>query len=257
LLLASVLPAQTTSDAFWDLYAVDATLLSEIHAGDPFMGGATTLVEAARLGADVSGIDVDPLAVLIAGEELAEMGDPASFSMAAEELLTHMRASCGDLYGMADDEPTPVHYFYLRRVTCEDCGTESLLYRNPVLARDIGKNGGVVRRRGAEVFCPDCRDLRHLSKDRKGFRCCGRLHRLDAGTYERAAHTCPECGTRRRHEQLRTGMLPRELIAVEETVPNGRRRIRKPSDEDLKLINAAEKLATTSAARTPIASQRH
>lgn len=62
------------------------------------MGGATTLVEAARLGADVTGIDVDPLAVLIAREELSELGDPAAFRAAADDLLSYLRDCCSELY---------------------------------------------------------------------------------------------------------------------------------------------------------------
>jgi putative DNA methylase len=253
LLLAATLPADTPHEAFWTLYADDAAHLSGIHIGDPFMGGATTLVEAARLGADVTGIDVDPLAVLIAREELAKLGDPDAFRTAADELLAYMRDCCGELYGIQPDQPEPLHFFYLRRVTCEDCETESLLYRTPVIARDVGKNGGVVRRRGAEVFCPDCRELRHVPEGRKAFRCCGHLHRLDTGTYERAAHTCPGCGTRRKHEHLKTGLLPRELIAVEETVEGERRRIRPPTPEDLSLIATADGIAADFADRVPVA----
>jgi adenine-specific DNA methylase len=251
--LAASLPATTSAEDFWTLYAEDAEPLAGLHVGDPFMGGATSLVEAARLGASVTGIDVDPLAVLIACEELSELGDPAVFANAAEELLDYMRGCCGQLYGVKEGEPEPLHYFYLRRVTCDQCCTESLMYRTPVLARDAGKEGGVVRRRGAEVFCPDCRGLRHLPERRKGFRCCGRLHRLDAGTYERAAHTCPGCGARRKHEHLQTGLLPRELVAVEETVAGGRRRVRAPTPTDLSVIDGANDMARDFADRSPVA----
>ncbi len=256
LLVASTLPANATPENFWALYADDSPTLEGLHVGDPFMGGATTLVEAARLGATVTGIDVDPVAVLIAREELAEVGDPTAFTKAAEDLLSYMRRRCGGLYGIEEGEAEPLHYFYLRRVTCNDCGIESLMYRNPVLARDVGKNGGVVRRRGADVFCPDCRGLRHLPESRKGFRCCGRLHRLDTGTYERAAHTCPVCGARRKHEHLKTALLPRELLAVEETITGGRRRLRPPTADDLSLIAAAEEIAADFMNRAPVAELR-
>jgi putative DNA methylase len=227
--------------------------LTGIHVGDPFMGGATTLVEAARLGADVTGIDVDPLAVLITREELSEAGDPRAFTQAADDLLAHVRSVCGQLYAIAEAGSEPLHYFYLRLVTCRDCDTKSLMYRTPVLARDVGKRGGVVRKRGADVFCPCCRALRHLPDGRAAFRCCGRLHRLDAGTYERAAHTCPGCGTRRKHEHLKTALLPQELIAVEETVVGGRRRLRAPTAKDHSLIAAADDILNDLTERVPVA----
>jgi ribosomal protein L11 methylase PrmA len=47
------------------------------HVGDPFSGGGTTLVEGARLGAAVTGTDVDPLAVRIARDELSVASDAA------------------------------------------------------------------------------------------------------------------------------------------------------------------------------------
>ncbi len=254
LLLASFLPASVGREEFWKRYACDDDHLAERHVGDPFMGGATTLVEASRLGASVSGIDVDPLAVLIAGEELADRGDPDGFNAAVAELLDHMVQTCGEHYGMTDVGPVPLHYFYLRQVCCEDCHAESLLYRTPVLARDVGKDGGVVRRRGSEVFCPNCHELRHLPEGRKAFRCCGRLHRLDVGTYSRSAHVCPGCGARRTHEELKTARLPRVLIAVEETRPGARRSFRASCQEDLALLERAEVEVVASAPRLPTAS---
>lgn len=39
-----------------------ALLLSGIHVADPFMGGGTPLLEANRLGCDVTGYDINPMA---------------------------------------------------------------------------------------------------------------------------------------------------------------------------------------------------
>jgi len=253
LLIASVLPADTSREAFWELYAADRGHLDGVHVGDPFMGGATTLVEASRLGASVTGIDVDPLAVLIAQEELACPGDPVELERVGKQFLQAATVSCSRYYATDNPDATPLHYFYLRQVTCADCDTVSLLYRTPVLARDAGKIGGVVRRRGAEVFCPFCRELRHLPLGRKGFRCCGRLHRLDRGTYTRAGHTCPGCATRRTHEHLQTGRLPRVLIAVEETVEGDHRRLRPPTESDHAATTAASRAAAGIADRIPTA----
>lgn len=257
LLLASCLPAETTTTQFWEYYRDDTPALAGWHVGDPFMGGATTLVEATRLGADVTGIDVDPLAVLIANEELTEVGDPEAFQEAAAALLAYLTDCCGEHYGMVEEvSPVPLHYFYLRRVSCDNCHTESLMYRSPVLARDVGKSGAVVRDRGYDVFCPDCRGIRHLPQGRKGFRCCGRLHQLNRGTYTRGGHRCPGCKTRRTHQQLATGRLPRELIAVEETVPGERRRFRAPTPADLRQRQEAEAKVADFATRLPTASLR-
>ncbi len=253
LLLAAVLPAETSAADFWALYRTDAELLGGVHVGDPFMGGATTLVEATRLGASVTGIDVDRLAVMIARQELGDAGSTEDFRTQADLLLAHLQERCGHLYS-ADGSGTSLHYFWLRSVTCDHCENESLMYRTPVLARDAGKAGAVVRTKGTIAFCPACRTLRNVPLRQKGFRCCGSLHRLNEGTYTRAGFRCPACRSRRSHEQLNTVALPRELIAIEETFPDRRRHIRSPLRADLRLISKAAKQARTLKAELPSAS---
>lgn len=47
------------------------------HILDPFCGSGTTLVEAVQLGAEASGFDINPLAVLLANAKLASLRVPA------------------------------------------------------------------------------------------------------------------------------------------------------------------------------------
>lgn len=54
LLLAASLPEDTGAEAYWSLFESSAPVLSGLHVHDPFAGGGSTLVEAARLGASVS-----------------------------------------------------------------------------------------------------------------------------------------------------------------------------------------------------------
>jgi putative DNA methylase len=251
LLLASALPSDTDPETFWQLYATDRPVLDGLHIGDPFMGGATTLVEAARLGASVTGVDVDPLAVLIAQEELSRVDDQAEMSEVIRQFLTFMRQACGDLYKTSKADGMPIHYFWLRKVTCSACQAESLMYRTPILARDIGKSGAVVRTRGIEVFCPNCYQLRHLKEGQKSFRCCRRQYRLDKGTFTKFAYVCPNCGKRSKHEQLKTNQLPRVLIAIEETTSGGRRRFRAPTPDDYSCLEKAAVAAAEVAGRIP------
>jgi putative DNA methylase len=254
LLLGSVLSPDTTREAFWELYSTDLPLLDGLHVGDPFMGGATTLVEAARLGASVTGTDIDPLAVLIAREELSSPDESGHTAGTAQRFLDYMHESCGDLYEAPTTGGTPLHYFWLRKVTCLVCHTEALMYRTPVLARDVGKKGAVVRERGIEAFCPRCRKLHHVEEDRESFICCGLVHRLDIGTYINATYACSGCGTRSKHAELKTNKLPRVLIAIEESTPKGRRRFRSPNAEDYACLEKATVLAETVSERVPTAS---
>jgi putative DNA methylase len=233
LLLAASLPADTPLEVFWERYRTSESALTGLHVGDAFLGGATSLVEGARLGAKVSGVDVDPLAVRIAREELSSPS-PEMLRDAATKLLEHLRKTLKTLYP-AIDGAVPLHYFYLRRVCCPECKTESLLYRNLLIARDLARAGAVVRDTQIVAFCPDCSALHHLSKGRKTLKCCGRRHRLDEGTYSGARFTCPHCEARSSHEKLATARAERVLIAVESTRGEERRSIRAPLPRERKL----------------------
>lgn len=241
LLLAGALPAETTENAFWAAFADDDEAhLAGRHIGDPFAGGATTLVEAARLGATVTGLDVDPLAVRIARQELSTF-DTGAVEREADLLLAHLRQQVGELFrpsGYADGVE-PLHFFWLRRAACDTCAAASLMYRSLVLARDEGKAGAVVRDAGATVFCPDCLAVHQLPRGATRFACCGRRRRVAEASFRRARHRCSGCGTRRSHEQLRSGRLERVLVAVETTHAGGRRELRAPRPEDHAAVAAS------------------
>lgn len=243
LLLAATLPPETGAEEFWRLFGDGGAPLAGWHVGDAFMGGATTLVEAARLGADVTGIDVDPVAARVARAELFGF-DATSFERHAECLLSHLRKRFADLYPSASDgKAGSLHYFWLRRAECSDCGEQSLLYRSLVLVRERGFPGAVVRERGLVAFCPDCLRLHKLKLGRKTVRCCGRQRRLDERTYGRARFVCPCCGTKATNEQMRVGRLERVLIAVEEARPGERRCLREPSEADHASVASAARRA--------------
>lgn len=57
---------------------------------DPFMGGGTPLIEANRLGADVAGWDINPMAWWIVGREL-EYLDLDEYAEAGTALVNELR----------------------------------------------------------------------------------------------------------------------------------------------------------------------
>jgi putative DNA methylase len=238
LLLAATLPPSTSPREFWQAFGADCDPLKGTVVGDPFMGGATTLVEASRLGANVTGIDVDPLAVRVARVELAGL-DRKLFGVEAEALLTHLRELHADLYP-GSEGTEPLHYFRLRQAHCSECGQGSLMYRNLWLVRDRGLAGAVVRDDGGVVFCPDCRALHWVEQDRKTIDCCGHRHRIERGTYARGRFDCPNCGTAATNDELKVGNLPNKLIAVEETIEGKRRAMRMPTLADHEAIARAK-----------------
>lgn len=241
LLLAAALPAETTLPEFWRHFADSDDGLAGFSVGDPFMGGATTLVEASRLGADVTGIDVDPLAVRVARVELSSL-DHDAYVAAASQLLEHLREAHDALYP-GPGETEPLHYFRFREATCSHCGEQSLIYRNLWLARDRGLAGAVVREEGGVAFCPLCDSLHHIEADRKLLECCGRRHRLDHGTFSRGGFRCPHCDHTAANEELQVGLLPSKILAIEETGAASYRTLRSPDTPDQEALTEAESLA--------------
>lgn len=237
LLIAAASDAGASSDEFWQDFASDTPLLSDLKVLDPFAGGGTTLVEARRLGAKVWGGDVDPLAVAITKYEL----NPANrndVEVAGAALLEHLSSQLGRYYPAPSK--TPLHYFTLRLVTCPGCDYENLLYRSLALARYTGARGSVVRDAGLTVFCPTCRDIHRLADpDRQRLHCCGEYHSIWEGTYTAGRYSCPSCGSRSSHQDLKTGGAPSILIAVEETADDAYREVRAPKAHDHDAIRRA------------------
>lgn len=241
-LLAAMLADDTPVSDLWRAYASPAPHLRDIVVRDPFLGGGTTLVEAARLGARAHGTDVDPLAVLINQHQLTP---PARQDVqAAGELLTaHLQATIGRLWPVRRETDgsrwSPLHYFSVAVVTCPHCRQRGPLYRSLVIARSVGHAGSVVRDVAVTAFCPECLSVHDRGEKDDTVTCCGSTRPLAESTFRGTRYVCPSCGHRSSHEMLQTGAAPRALLAVEETPGEGpqrtaglRRRIRTAADSD-------------------------
>jgi putative DNA methylase len=76
--------------AVWDVYYANHQkkgALSHLKVVDPFMGGGTTLVEGSRLGMDMTGVDLNPVAWFVVKTELAQV-----HKAAVEALLEDIEA---------------------------------------------------------------------------------------------------------------------------------------------------------------------
>ena len=243
ILLAAALDGNTSEEEFWRMYADPATTLAGLSVYDPFMGGGTTLIEAARLGADVGGTDVDPTSAAIVAHALEPV--PAADVLAAgDELLTYLRTNFGVLY--PDETGDPLHYFWLHIVTCPRCNQSGPLFRSLVLVRDSGKPGAVVRDDPLTVFDPEEFSIHHLRKhNQASFMGTAKRWRVDRSTFEASRYVCPRCGKRSTHRELLTGAAPRQLVAVERTRDGERRRLEAASTADLAALEAAESMLTS------------
>lgn len=205
-----------STEEFWGAY-YNGVDLQGTTVLDPFVGGGTSVVEAARLGASPIGVDIDPVACAISRFELK--------ANAVGDLLEDLRALRADLYGKMGryyETVSPngerrriLHAFWVQCVSCGECGSEVEAHPHYQLAHDAA----------SEVqwcFCRDCHHVVQLPKDQKSFTCgqCRARTQIQAGTVNRGQLTCPDC---RAAEQLidashRLGRPTWQLFALE-TIP--------------------------------------
>ena len=159
---------------------------------DPFMGGGTPLIEANRLGCDVQGFDVNPMAAWIVREEIDHL-DLAAYGRAAGSLVDTLRGEIGPYYRTFcpryGDAEVPVKSFlWVKTLACAGCGESIDLFPGYLLAAN--------RRHPTNVLvCAACGDLNEAADrdDPGGCAACGRALRL-TGPARRGRCDCPRCG---------------------------------------------------------------
>ncbi len=127
---------------------------------DPFMGGGTTVFEAARLGLSVSGSDVNPMAYWTVRQAVAPL-DLRAFEAEAERVMDDTRDQIGSLYETTCTgcgEVAPIKYFLLvKTVDCPHCHERVDLFPGYRIAEAV--------RHPFEVYhCPECDELREVEK---------------------------------------------------------------------------------------------
>ena len=216
--------------------------LSGVRIADPFMGGGTPLIEANRLGCDVQGFDINPMAAWIVREEIQTL-DVAAYEAAAralvgalgEEIDRFYRTSC-PLYGDAD---VPVKCFlWVKVIDCEDCGTRFDLFPGYLLAEN--------RRHPSNILiCPECGSLNAVEHRDSPGTCseCGTPLRL-RGPARRSRCDCPQCGHSNRYGVGADAPPRHRMFAIEYFNPKRRahhkgRFFKRPDEADFALFDAA------------------
>jgi adenine-specific DNA methylase len=141
---------------------------------DPFIGGGTPLIEANRLGFNVIGSDVNPMAYWIVRQELSPIDDEVLVA-AAGGVISDVAEQIGDLYhtkcGECGADARVKYFLWVKLAQCPKCGEQVPLFPGYLLAEAV--------RHPKWVFaCPDCRQLVELDE------------RPDKG----ATTPCPHCG---------------------------------------------------------------
>ncbi|MBU2053640.1 MAG: DNA methylase [Proteobacteria bacterium] len=187
--------------------------LKGIAIADPFMGGGTPLIEANRVGCDVTGYDINPMAYWIVSREIEHL-DLRKYRKSAEDLTRSLEKQIGAFYRTQCLEcGTPeahVKYFlWVKKQTCSHCGHEIDLFPGYLLAENKRHTENVI-------ICAVCGDLNGV-EDRKHPGICrscgGRLS--TEGPAKRNKCACPRCGKVNAYPDPAAGPPRHRMFAIE------------------------------------------
>lgn len=171
----------------------DSHNLREITVADPFMGGGTPLFEANRLGCDVLGTDINPMAYWIVRQELAPF-DVDVFLQKAARVVEKVEAEIGDFYRTqcehCGSEVQVKYFLWVKTIPCEQCEEKVDLFSKHLVAKN-------QRHPNYVLFCSSCHSLNEVeSLDNEDELVCGACSaRLQVeGPAGRSRCTCQHCG---------------------------------------------------------------
>jgi putative DNA methylase len=214
------------------------------HVADPFMGGGTPLLEANRIGCNVTGFDINPMSYWIVKQEIEHL-DLSAYSEAAESLRVNLEKEIGQLYRtrctLCGSFNSHVKYFLWVKVKpCHKCGRDIDLFPGYLLSADA--------RHPKNVFlCPKCGELTETDNRKNPGHCnhCSAELTLN-GPAKRNRCRCIECGTYNRFPDAYLGAPHHRLFAIEYYCPICKpshvgRFFKKPDSHDIKLVIEAER----------------
>jgi adenine-specific DNA methylase len=215
--------------------------LEGLTVADPFIGGGTPLLEANRLGCNVIGADINPMAAWIVQEEISELDLPDYLKM-ADRLLSDLESRIGTLYKtrcpITGRENVEVKYFlWVKTGTCTACQQEFDLFPGYVLAKNI-------RHPKYVLICPTCGDLNEVTDPNMPGSCtCGTVL-TKQGPVKRGQCICPHCDSINRQPFYGDGPPSHRLFAIEYHNPDLKERsgrlFKKPDADDLARVDKAQ-----------------
>ena len=208
------------------------------------MGGGTPLFEANRVGCDVTGFDINPMAAWIVREEIEHL-DLAAYETATKHLLAELQRDVEQLY-LTDcphhgDANVPVKYFlWVKVVDCAACRKDVDLFPGYLVAQDSRHPMNVL-------VCPVCGDLNEVSnRSAPGacHSCNAELH--TEGPARRGKCLCPHCGHGNEYPRAGEGPMRHRLFAIEYYNPRRKanhkgRFFKKPDASDLARVAESER----------------
>jgi putative DNA methylase len=237
----------SVKDSFFRTNAFSAKRIA-----DPFMGGGTPLIEANRVGCDVQGFDINPMASWIVREEIEHL-DLASYEHEAASLLKELTRELDTLYRtdcpLYGDRGVPVKYFiWVKEIECEACREAVALFPNFLLSQDVRHPMNVL-------ICGHCGALNEAGDTRHP----GSCRTCDAtlsiiGPAKHGVCLCPKCGQANAYPQAQRGAPRHRLVAIEyynaaRKQQHRGRFFKKPDARDLECYRLAEQRWTSLSSR--------
>lgn len=216
--------------------------LKNLRILDPFMGGGTPLTEANRIGCDVVGYDINPMAYWIVRQEIEHL-DTRKYTQSASALRIELEAEIGEFYRTTclkcGSRGAHVKYFiWVKSHCCVECKNVFDLFPGYILSEN--------RRHPTFVFiCPACGELNEVANSRTSGSChaCGTELR-SAGNAARNRAICPFCKTTNAYPTISNGPPNHRMVAIEYACPNCKpghkgRFFKKPDADDLRRYTEA------------------
>lgn len=197
---------------------------------DPFVGGGTSVVEAAKCGASVIGVDIDPVACFITAKELG-LWDESKLREAFREVEAKVKADALSWYRTTlpgGRNGTLIYAFWVDVVTCPTCRVSYDGHPHYQLFRN-------KRKRSQTVACAHCGSVADVPLAWKTFACstCSKRTAIEDGPIGGGKFCCPGCGEKTVLRTLTsTGTkIPQRLFAVEVLVDGTEERVFKQADD--------------------------
>ncbi len=215
---------------------------------DPFMGGGTPLLEANRMGANIQGCDINPMAYWIVRQEMESL-DLDAYRKAANLLRKKLENDLGYLYrtqceSCGNPEAHVKYFLWVKTTDCPQCGRPVDLFPGYLIAEDT--------RHPKNVFV--CAACGHLTEcpDRKKPGRCSHCHTELAteGTAKRNRCLCPHCNTTAKYPDGAKQPFHHRLFAIEYHCPTCKpqhlgRFFKAPDAGDLAKVSESESRLST------------
>ncbi len=237
-LLLSEFSEKPLQEAFYE-----SNNLAGLKIADPFMGGGTPILEANRVGCDVTAFDINPMSYWIV-KQVIEHLDLDTYAQAAEALRTALENEIGSLYRtrctFCGSNDAHVKYFlWVKVIPCQQCKKEIDLFPGYLLSANARHPKNVL-------ICPTCGELTETDDKKNPGPCSHCAAKLTAtGPAKRSRCACSACGTENRYPDAALGAPAHRLFALEYHCLHCKpthigRFFKKPDKQDLARLHEVE-----------------